>query len=76
LKHLVSEPHLAEHIRELSVRPNHPSRWVNEKPAKESWVVDVLEQLASAGHFGNLHTFIWDGLESSKDSLWLTLRLK
>jgi hypothetical protein len=43
---------------------------------EESWAVDALEQLASSGHLGNLHTFIWDGLESPKDSLWLILRLK
>ncbi|KAJ7841380.1 hypothetical protein B0H14DRAFT_3457539 [Mycena olivaceomarginata] len=75
LKRLVSEPHLAGHIRKFTVRPNHPSRWGYEKSVEESWVVDALEQLASSGHLGNLHTFIWDGLESPKDSLWLTLRL-
>jgi hypothetical protein len=76
LKRLVLEPQLAAHIRKLVVRPNHPSRWGNEKPVEESWVADVLEQLASSRHLENLHTFIWDGLESPKDSLWLALRLK
>ncbi|KAJ6468375.1 hypothetical protein C8R45DRAFT_1105736 [Mycena sanguinolenta] len=75
LKRLVSEPHLCAHIRKLTVRPNHPSRWGNEKSVDESWVVDALEQLASSGHLENLNTFIWDGLESPKDSLWLVLRL-
>ncbi|KAJ7197107.1 hypothetical protein B0H12DRAFT_1167348 [Mycena haematopus] len=73
LKRLVSEPHLAAHIHKLTVRPNHASRWGNEKHIEESWVVDVPEELAA--HLGNLHTFIWDGLESPKDSLWLALRL-
>ncbi|KAJ7116469.1 hypothetical protein C8R44DRAFT_792623 [Mycena epipterygia] len=75
LKRLVLEPNVAEHIRRLAVRPNHPSRWGNDKPVDESWVAATLEQLAAAGHLENLHTFIWDGLESPTDSLWLTLRL-
>ncbi|KAF8207084.1 hypothetical protein K438DRAFT_1962716 [Mycena galopus ATCC 62051] len=77
LKHLASKPHLAAYIRKLVVRPNHPSRWAraNEKSVEESWVSDVLEQLASSGHLENLQTFIWDGLESPKDFLWLGLRL-
>ncbi|KAF7375230.1 F-box domain-containing protein [Mycena sanguinolenta] len=75
LKRLVSEPDLCSHIRKFTVRPNHPSRWGSEKSVDESWVVDCLEQLASSGHLENLNTFIWDGLESPKDSLWLVLRL-
>ncbi|KAJ6608682.1 hypothetical protein B0H10DRAFT_2226628 [Mycena sp. CBHHK59/15] len=75
LKRLVMEPHLATHMRKFVIRPNNPSRWANEKPVDESWVVAVLEQLASAGQLENLHTFIWDGVESPIDSLWLILRL-
>ncbi|KAJ7163943.1 hypothetical protein C8R43DRAFT_946758 [Mycena crocata] len=63
------------HIRRLTVRPNHPPRRGTDKPVDESWVASQLEQLAASGHLQNLHAFIWDGLESPPDSLWLVLRL-
>ncbi|KAJ7645388.1 hypothetical protein B0H17DRAFT_450243 [Mycena rosella] len=72
------EPNMAAHMRKLIVRPNHPSCWArtNEPAVDESWVADTLARLASSGHLANLHTFIWDGMESPSDSLWLALRLK
>ncbi|KAJ6570109.1 hypothetical protein DFH09DRAFT_917578, partial [Mycena vulgaris] len=77
LKRLAIEPTTAIHMRKLAVRPNHPSRWTrgNEATVDESWVAATLAQLATSGCLKNLHTFIWDGLESPSDSLWLTLRL-
>ncbi|KAJ7454684.1 hypothetical protein FB451DRAFT_1278980 [Mycena latifolia] len=77
LKRLDLEPNLAIHIRKLVVRPSRPSRWIraNETTVDESLVADMLAQLASSGHLENLHTFIWDGMESPNDSLWLALRL-
>ncbi|KAJ7220165.1 hypothetical protein GGX14DRAFT_585836 [Mycena pura] len=75
LERFTHEPHMAAHMRRLTVQPNHPSHWGKDKPVNEQWVAVTIERLASSGHLEQLQAFIWDGLESPPESLWLALRL-
>ncbi|KAK0476387.1 hypothetical protein IW261DRAFT_420416 [Armillaria novae-zelandiae] len=64
-------------IQELTLRPSHPSGWAKSSETKidEDWVSSVVEEIVSAGHLRSLTSFLWDGTESPRDSLWTALRL-
>lgn len=76
LKLFSQRPDITVLIQELTLRPSHPSGWAKSSETKidEDWVSSVVEEIVSAGHLRSLTSFLWDGMESPRDSLWTALR--
>lgn len=72
LHFLGHRPDITRHVRRLVTRPNHPTWVALEEELDESWVADKIVQLAHDLH--KLHTFVWDGLQTAPDNIWVSLR--
>ncbi|PBK58264.1 hypothetical protein ARMSODRAFT_1091287 [Armillaria solidipes] len=77
LKLFSQRPDITVWIQELTLRPSHASGWAKNSETRidEDWVSSVVEEIISAGHLRGLTSFLWDGMESPRDSLWTALRL-
>ncbi len=77
LKLFSQRPDITVWIQGLTLRPSHASGWAKSSETKidEDWVSSVVEEIISAGHLRGLTSFLWDGMESPRDSLWTALRL-
>ncbi|KAK0470112.1 uncharacterized protein EV420DRAFT_1498457 [Desarmillaria tabescens] len=77
LKLFSQRPDITVWIQELILRPSHGSGWAKSSETKidEDWVSSVVEEIISNGHLRGLTSFLWDGMESPRDSLWTALRL-
>lgn len=75
LKSWDKRPEVTRHIRKLAIRPNHPVWDTHEKLLDESWVAQMISQIALADNLRALQKFVWDGLEMPPDYLWWVLRL-
>ncbi|KAJ7579719.1 hypothetical protein C8J56DRAFT_1058740 [Mycena floridula] len=75
LRHLVSHPNLARHVRTLLLCPNYPKPVHVYQPEdlqqREAEILRIVELLAPNLH--SLEKFIWDGLEIPDDHVWQTL---
>ena len=77
LERLASRPDITRYIKAFVVRPNNPSGWANDsrKSVDEHRVATIIEEIASQGSLKSLQKFLWHGLETPIDTLWLALRL-
>lgn len=77
LKLFSQRPDIILWIRELILRPSRASGWAqfSEREVDEDWVSSVVEEIISKGQLCGLTSFLWDGMESHRDSLWTVLRL-
>ncbi|KAK0193492.1 hypothetical protein F5146DRAFT_1030878 [Armillaria mellea] len=77
LKLFSQRPDITVWIQKLTLRPSHASGWAKSSGTEidEDWVSSVVEEIVSAGHLRGLTSFLWDGMESPRDSLWTALRL-